>query len=126
MKKIILTLTASAIMAFAGDTTVTATMSLMEKGMNEIQKGFLYNDKTLIKEGIEIVRDANSIFSKVDVRSFLNNDKTQVVANITDDLKGNLKKLSSLIGTKKYSDASRLYGKVVNDCVACHTIIRRW
>jgi hypothetical protein len=60
------------------------------------------------------------------VRSFLNNDKTQVVANITEKLKGNLKKLSKFIDDKKYSDASMQYGKVINDCVACHTIIRRW
>jgi len=126
MKKIILTLMASAMIAFVGDATVTASMSLMEKGMNEIQKGFLYNDKALIKKGISIVKDSNSIFSKVDVKSFLNNDKTQVVANITEKLKGNLNKLSKFVENKKYSDASMQYGKVINDCVACHTIIRRW
>jgi len=126
MKKSLLIVIASAIMAFAGDTTVNATMSLMEKGMNQIQKGFFYNDKNSIKEGIEIVESADSIFTKVDVKTFLKNDKTQVVANISHYLEKDLKKLSRLIKEKKYSDASVQYGKVLNNCVACHAVIRRW
>ena len=127
MKKIILSILTGAIIASANsDTTVDATMSLMEKGMNSIQKGFLYNDSKLIKEGISIVKDANNIFGTVDVKSFLNNDKTQVVSNIHKNISKSLKSLEKSIDNKEYAKASNQFGKVLNDCVSCHTVIRRW
>jgi len=127
MKKIILSILTGAIIVSANsDTTVDATMSLMEKGKNDIQKGFLYNDKALIKEGISIVKDANNIFGTVDVKSFLNNDKTQVVSNIHKNISKSLKSLEKSINNKEYAKASNQFGKVLNDCVSCHTVIRRW
>ena len=45
MKKTILALVASSVLALASETTINATMSLMTQGMNQIQAGFLYSNK---------------------------------------------------------------------------------
>jgi len=45
MKKTILALVASTTLIMASDTTITATISLMSRGLNQVQTGLLYNDQ---------------------------------------------------------------------------------
>ena len=71
MKKMILALVATSVLALANETTVNATMSLMTQGMNQIQAGFLYSNKEDIKSGIAVVENANAIFKNVDVSTFI-------------------------------------------------------
>ena len=128
MKKVLLTLSTLATFAMA-DTkaTINDTMASMEKGMNTIQKGFLYNQKATILEGTDIILEANSIFSKVDVQSLTHGSKaTQVISNINGNITNNVKELKKMVNANKFADASKQYGKVMNDCVACHTVIRKW
>jgi len=127
MKKLLLTLSVFATIASADNTTITSTMALMEKGMNSIQKGFLYNQKKTILEGIAITINANNIFDTVDAKEFTNgNNKVQVISNVHGNVAKNLAKLEKFVKNDKYRDATMQYGKVVNDCVACHTVIRGW
>lgn len=128
MKRILITLSALATFAFADNAAkITETMASMEQGMNTIQKGFFYNQKTTILEGTETVISANSIFSKVDTQSFTNGSKaTQVILNIHKNIADDLKVFKKMINENKFADASKQYGKVMNDCVACHTVIRKW
>jgi len=127
MKKIILTLVFSAACTFANDTTIDATMQLMNKGMQQIQKGFLYNSKSDIVQGIETIENSNSIFKHVDVSTFIpKNKKITVTKNITTNLEKHLKLFKKAVKEQKFADATALYGKVTNDCLSCHSIIRGW
>ena len=137
MKKVILALVMTSAMALANTaatnavatdaTTVDATMKLMKQGMDDIQSGFLYNNKEAITKGIGTIESANSIFSKVDVSSFIpHNNKIQVTKNINSNLAADLKLMRKSIDEKNYSGATEYYGKVINDCISCHIIIRRW
>ncbi|MCK5293294.1 MAG: cytochrome C [Arcobacteraceae bacterium] len=127
MKRLILTLAACATIASANDTTINATMDLMEKGMNDIQKGFFYNQKSTILDGTNIVINANKIFDTVDIKSFTyGNRATQAISNIHGNLDKDLKNLKISIKNNNYAEAAVQYGKVLNDCVACHTVIRGW
>jgi len=127
MKKLLLTLSVFATIASADNITINSTMNLMEKGMSSIQKGFLYNQKKTILEGIDITMNANKIFDTVDTKEFTHgNNKTQVIANIHGNVSHDLKVLKKYLVNNKYSDATMQYGKVINDCVACHTVIRGW
>jgi protein associated with RNAse G/E len=127
MKKMVLALAASSVIAFAGDTTINATMSLMTQGMNQVQAGFLYSNRTDVENGIKVMKDANAIFSKVDVASFIpHNNKTQVTKNISGNLTQNLQKLSDAVEKRNMSDATKAYGEVTANCIACHQIIRGW
>jgi nitrate reductase cytochrome c-type subunit len=127
MKKAILAVALVAASTFANDVTVNATMSLMEQGINQVQKGFLYNSKSDIKAGISTLESANSIFNHVDVSTFIkHNNKVQVTKNINANLTADLKALKKDVNAGKFNDATKKYGKVVNDCLSCHTIIRGW
>lgn len=127
MKKLVLALALTSVAAFAADTTITATMSLMEKGLDQVQRGFLYNSKKDIMDGIETLQNSDAIFKTVDVTKFIpNNQKVQVTKNITNNLEEDLAILKKAIDNNEYTTATEKYGKVVKDCVSCHTVIRGW
>ncbi len=127
MKKIILALALTSVATFANETTIDATMKLMDQGLNQVQRGFIYNSKSDIIRGVETIESANSIFTHVDVSTFIkNNSKIQVTKNINENLTEHLEALKKDVAADKYSDAGAKYAKVLNDCVSCHTIIRGW
>ena len=127
MKKIILALSLTVAASFANETTINATMDLMNQGLQQVQKGFVYNSQEDIVRGIETIESANSIFTHVDVSTFIkNNSKIQVTKNINKNLTKELKNLKKAVESKDYSEATVQYAKVLNDCVSCHTIIRGW
>lgn len=127
MKKIIMALVLSSALGLANDTTINATMSLMTQGMNQIQAGFLYSNKADVKGGIIVLENANAIFSKVDVSTFIkNNNKTQVTKNVSSNLDIHLKELKKAIEKESYSDATKAYGEIIGSCIACHRIVRGW
>jgi hypothetical protein len=127
MKKMILALAASSILALANDTTVNATMSLMTQGMNQVQAGFLYSNKEDIASGIAVLENANAIFTNVDVSTFIkNNNKIQVTHNINKNVSKHLKALKKAVAAGNYTDATREYGELTANCIACHKIVRGW
>ena len=127
MKKIVLGMLVSSVIAMADATTIDATMKLMNQGLQEVQSGFVYNNKDGIIRGVETIQSANSIFTHVDVASFIpNNSKVQVTKNINESLSKDLEALKKAVENKQYADATKKYAKVVNDCMACHTIVRGW
>jgi hypothetical protein len=127
MKKMILALAATSVLALANDTTVSATMSLMTQGMNQIQAGFLYSNKEDIAAGITVLENANAIFANVDVSHFIkNNNKVQVTHNINKNVDKNIKALKKAIAADNYTDATREYGELTANCIACHKIVRGW
>ncbi len=127
MKKMILALAASSVLALASETTINATMSLMTQGMNQVQAGFLYSNKEDISAGITVIENANAIFANVDVALFIkNNNKIQVTHNINSNLDKNIKGLKKAIAADNYSDATREYGELTANCIACHKIVRGW
>jgi len=127
MKKMILALAASSVLALANDTTVNATMSLMTQGMNQVQAGFLYSNKEDIAGGIAVLENANAIFASVDVSTFIkHNNKVQVTHNINKNLAKNIKALKKAVAAENYTDATREYGEITANCIACHVIVRGW
>jgi len=127
MKKVMLALVMSSVMALADSTTVDATMKLMKQGMDDVQSGFLYNNKEALAKGISTLENANAIFSTVDVATFIpHNNKIQVTKNINKNLADDLKAFKKALKEQDFSAATANYGKVMNDCLSCHIIIRGW
>ncbi|MFT7860010.1 MAG: cytochrome C [Sulfurimonas sp.] len=127
MKKLMLALALTSAATFAADTTITATMQLMDRGMEQVQRGFMYNSKKDILQGIETLQNSDAIFKTVDVTTFIpNNNKVRVTNNITNNLSDDLEVLKKAIENDEFTTATEKYGKVLNDCVACHTVIRGW
>ena len=127
MKKVILALVASSVLAFASESTVSATMSLMTQGLNQIQNGFIHSNDKDVAQGIEILESANAIFTQVDVATFIpQSNKVQVTKNINKNLTVDLKALKKAFAARNYTDTTKEYGKVVANCIACHRIVRGW
>ena len=127
MKKTVLALVATSVIALASDTTVNATMSLMTQGMNQVQAGFLYSNRDDVENGIKVLENANAIFTKVDVSTFIpHNKKVQVTKNISENLTKNLDALSKAVSNKNMSDATDAYGKVIANCISCHRVVWGW
>jgi diketogulonate reductase-like aldo/keto reductase len=129
MKKVLLALAVSSMVTFASasEATINATMSLMTQGMNQIQTGFLYSNREDVKKGISVLENANAIFSKVDVSTFIkHNNKVQVTKNINENLAENLDAFKKAVEKEDYTEATKYYGKVTSNCIACHRIIRGW
>ncbi len=128
MKKTILALVASSTLMMASENvTVSATMSLMFQGLNKVQSGLMYNNKADIEDGLSTLDNANAIFSKVDVSTFIkNNNKVQVTKNISTNLNNSLAELEKATKSNNLAGVTKAYGKVMNNCLACHTIVRGW
>ena len=127
MKKIALALVLASFVASADETTINITMGSMAQGLSKIQAGFLYNNKKDVLDGIKTIEEANSVFKKVDVSSFMpNNKKIQVTKNINHNLEKSLESMKKDVKANKFAQASEDYSKVLNNCMACHTIIRGW
>ena len=126
MTKAILALITCSVLSIASETTIDATMKLMQQGMNQVQTGFLLNSKKDIQEGIATLENANAIFTHVDVADFIKSNKVAVAKNINVNLTKDLKALKKSVDASQYTDASKNYAKVLNECITCHTIIRGW
>lgn len=127
MKKVILALALTSAASFASEATINATMQLMKQGMEQVQKGFMYNSKADIVQGINTIENSNAIFKNVDVTTFIkHNNKVAATKNITSNLEEDLKAFKKAVLANEFGNATALYGRVTNDCVACHTAIRSW
>ncbi|MCW8838684.1 MAG: cytochrome C [Thiovulaceae bacterium] len=129
MKKVLLTLAVSSIVTFASadEKTIKATMSLMTQGMAQIQHGFAYSNRMDVENGIKVLENANAIFSKVDVSTFIqHNKKVQVTKNINENLAENLEAFKKAVKAQDYTESTKYYGKVTSNCIACHRTIRGW
>ena len=126
MKKIILALVTSSVMLVASETTVTATMKLMQQGMDQINTGFMLNSKYDIEQGITTLENSSAIFTTVNVGDFIKTNKVTVANNVNKNLTRDIKALKKAMSQEKYSDATKQYAKVLNNCMTCHTITRGW
>lgn len=125
MKKVLLALATTSVFALANDTTIDATMGLMTQGLQQVQNGFINNDKKEISSGVDILHNANAIFEKVDVTTFIpNNKKGQVTKNISKHFSKDVKALKKAVDANDYSTATKEYGKVLSNCMACHKTVR--
>ena len=99
-------------------------MQTMEASMAQIQKGILYNNKKMVLQGVENLKQASS---KVEVTPKSDMDYSAVFAKkqasnirkFADKVKENIK-----VGHKHA--AATNYTKVLNQCISCHNKIRKW
>ncbi len=127
--KIILTATLLCGAANAND-VMQKSMSIMEKGMTQIQQGFLNNNLNLIKDGAKQVAEGNKLFSdKKVIEQFLPDNKkhmANVAANTAERISLDLNSLDLNLNNKAYIDAANSYSDMLNACSRCHSIVRNW
>jgi len=134
MKKILLmSVLVSGILFAEGvlNKTQMKTMQSLESAMSTIQKGFLYNNESVVNSGIKSLKssllDVNAFVVIVNDKEKKENfdPKTYAVTETTS-----IGKIVTEVGTLytegKRDEALEAYSKILNRCVVCHKIIRKW
>lgn len=116
--------------AAAADDTLVSNMHQMENGLSGVQKGFLYNTPSLIKEGVSEIQKANALFHNTDVtKKYLPKDKqhmSNIAFNASKRIDSASANLLKALDKKEYSKAHQSYSEIVNACTACHAVVRGW
>ena len=128
MRKVVVALSAL-ILAFsaanANSSSVYANMGLLEQGLTNIQKGFLYNSDAMIKSGVQNLVDAEDAISAKDRYDMAKAGMSEAaIENITASMREHIQQLDSAVEKKQMGEAANAYSNVVKDCVTCHIAIR--
>lgn len=107
------------------------TMHTLEEAMSTIQKGFLYNNENVVATG---VKDLNASLSEVNdfVINVSEKDKKKdfdpkvYAVTETASIGKMVVEIETLFKDGKHDEALEAYTKVLNRCVVCHKIIRKW
>ena len=107
-----------------------ASMSDMRHGLQEIQDGFSYNNKSTILSGISKIQKANDIFhDQKSAAKFLPEDKkrmAKVSYLSTRTLNTSLNTMKEYVNENDILNASDSMTGVVKSCTRCHAIVRGW
>lgn len=116
--------------AAAADSTLASNMRQMENGLSSVQKGFLYNTPSLIKEGVSEIQKANALFHDTEAtKKYLPKDKhhmSNIAFNASKRIDSASVNLFKALDKKEYSKAHQSYSEIVNACTACHAVVRGW
>ena len=133
MKSIKLALAALVVstFAYAKGSDVNTIMASMEQGLNNIQKGFLYNSVELIKSGTAQVQKENMVYlqDRKEIQNMLPKGKQQMenVAMITSQrIEHAAVEINTYLELKEMRKAQDAYTSMVKACSDCHTIVRGW
>lgn len=109
---------------------LTAVMAGMENGLNNIQKGFLYNSVALIRSGVDQVIAENKVYHKKSiVESILPENRKQTinVAMLTAQRIDNAaNEIKIYLDAKEMRKAHDSFSNMVKACTDCHIIVRGW
>ncbi len=99
-------------------------MQTMEQSMAKIQKGILYNNKTMVLKGVEKLKEASSKVEvdkeqEMDYSAKFAKKQAENIIKYADKLKANIE------ANQKHA-ATTNYTKVLDQCVSCHNKIRKW
>ncbi|MDD3324648.1 MAG: hypothetical protein PHN38_05975 [Sulfurospirillaceae bacterium] len=132
-KKIAITFMCITSVAFAQDVALklnAEAMLAMENGLNNIQKGFLYNNIDLIKSGVDIVQKENRVYhDRKVIKSILPENKKLMenIALITSKrIENASEEMKAYLEMKQMRKAHESFSDMVNACTDCHTIVRGW
>ena len=106
------------------------SMHIMQKGIEQVQFGFINNNAELIRDGLVQIKKGNDMFSDEKViAKYLPEDKKHMV-NVASNaskrihLDANIIELN--LDDKAYTKAAEGYSDMLNACSRCHGIIRSW
>jgi cytochrome c556 len=104
-------------------------MSTMESGMAQIQKGFLYNNLTLVEDGVLKVRETIRSIVPTDTRDLLAMRENAVNKFSRKQINKIDSKVFKLLERFREDDkgmALHHYTKVLKECMKCHVQVRKW
>ena len=101
-----------------------------ENGLNNIQKGFLYNNAALIRSGVATVKKANELFHNAEVtKKYLPENKTHmsnIAFNAAKRIDTAADELAIYLDANEYSKAQQSFTEIMTACGSCHAVVRGW
>lgn len=99
-------------------------MQTMEVSMAQIQKGILSNNKKMILQGVENLKEVSNKIEvpqkeEMDYSPKYAKDQAIAIVKFADEIKEKTQK-----GHKHSAAAS--YTKVLDKCISCHNKLRKW
>jgi cytochrome c553 len=132
MKKITTILAASILsvtVASAND-TLKKSMDMMQKGIEQVQYGFVNNNKQMILDGLADIKKGNSLFSSRSIikKSLPSHKKhmVNVAVNTSKRITADATIIELNLDDKAYIKAADGYADMINACSRCHGIVRNW
>ena len=129
MKKILLSCVLMGSLAVGQDTKRVDTMHNLENAMSTVQKGFLRNNKAIVKLGTDNLKsnlkNIESFVIKPTAKNKNFNPKayaiteSEAISNLADDIVQNFE-------DGKNNESRESFNKVLSRCLSCHKIIRKW
>lgn len=112
------------------DDVMKKSMAIMEKGMTNIQIGFLHNNEALIRDGLKQVKEGNAMFSDKEIISKYLPATKKHMANVAENQAKRITLDASVmdlnLDEKAFMRASSAYADILNACSRCHAIVREW
>lgn len=108
--------------------TQAQTMQGLESAMATIQKGLMYNNESMVKEGTDAIKKGTQDIDSFDIKNKENSsfkakryskNEAKALSNLADDM----------IKAFHKKDRNRIldtYRKMQNQCMTCHRLIRKW
>jgi len=128
MKKILLISSLASSLLFSNEVDPKTTMQNLEVAMATIQKGFLYNNTPIVKQGISSLKENIQNLKSFNIKKDNKKDFDAKKYSLTE-LKA-IRKLADqmLIDFDKGNKEVVLEGfqKTLNRCITCHLIVRKW
>ncbi|MEA1918700.1 MAG: hypothetical protein U9N52_02580 [Campylobacterota bacterium] len=126
----ILTLTALLGGALFATDTLAINMAKSENGLNNIQKGFLYNSMPLVRNGVKEVREANKMFHNTEeTQKYLPKDKQHmknIAFNAATRINSAADEMEIYLAEKEMGKAQQAYSHIISACSSCHAVVRGW
>jgi hypothetical protein len=96
-----------------------------------IQKGFLYNSEAMVTKGVEDfqknLRHSESFVIDIDKKEATGSFNPRTYANTEAKAISTLvEELKNKYATGTKNESVKAYNQIVNRCLACHRIIRKW
>ncbi len=116
----------------ASTTRLKNTMRKFATGMDQIQKGIIYNDRDKIEMGVRVIRQARKNFLKRHgeiLKKQLPGD-TKVAMYMAKKSAEKIKKYTKMMNsqvhnTHDFSKIAAAYTGIFNQCVGCHQKLRK-
>lgn len=115
--------------AHADNAKIQRCMMKMEDGLRLIQKGYLYDNMATVRLGIAEIRSANDKFSNEEMKNCLPEGKKHLVNisyNTSLGIKNALLKMERLLQENEISKAYDSVPVLLQNCIACHSLVRSW
>jgi hypothetical protein len=129
LTKILMAGILSVTFASAND-TLTKSMNMMQKGIEQVQFGFINNNEEIIRTGLKAIQKGNTMFSDEALikKSLPSNKKhmTNVDENASKRITADATIIELNLDDKAYTKAAEAYSDMLNACSRCHGIIRSW